>query len=126
MSKWHSITDDDPWLRIGEPTQSSSFMGDLDGKYLFFSDDPELLMQIMEDEIENHGFEVAKVIKEPRGTEHVACLYWHNPDRKHELAERYANTPNLKYRYYKTNADTRARKYSNQFLKSAPPQLGSK
>lgn len=117
---WHSITDDDPWLRLGESFQSSSFMGDLDGKYLFFSTDQKLLMKIMEDEVANHGFSVAKVINEPRGEEYVACLYWHSPDRKHELADRYKNTPNLKYRYYKSNADTRARKYSPQFLASTP------
>lgn len=114
--KWQSIDDTDPWLRLGTPTQSSSFMGDLDGKYLFFSPDQSLLMKIMEDEVANHGFEIAKVIAVPRGKDYVACLYWDSPDRKWELQQRYRRTPNLRYRFYKKNEDTRAGKYSKQFL----------
>jgi len=114
--EWGRQTDNDPWMRLGDPYQSSSFDGNLDGKYLFFSTDQALLMRIMENEIAMHGFEVAKVIRNPKGDEYVACLYWHNPDRKYELAQRHKNTPNLKYRYYKFNSDTRAGKYSKQFL----------
>lgn len=108
--------ENDPWLRVGEPTQSSSFQGDLDGKYLFFSENQQLLMLLVESEIIRHGFQVAKVVKNPRGKEYVACLYWHNPLRREELRKRWGNHPDIKYRYYKTNADTRAGKYSEQFL----------
>lgn len=114
---WH-MEDDDPWLRVGDPNQSSSFNGDLDGKYLFFSWSQEMLMQIIETEVLEHGFSVGKVIDEPRGSDYVACLYWHDASRDHELEKRWARHPNVKYRHYKTNADTRAGKYSKQFLRS--------
>lgn len=111
------IEDEDPWLRVGEPDQSSSFNGDLDGKYLFFSKSQDLLIYVIETEILEHGFEVGKVIADVAyGQDYVACLYWHNPDRKDELAKRWGKNPKLRYRYYKTNADTRAGKYSQQFL----------
>lgn len=112
---WH-IDDEDPWLRVGDPNQSSSFNGDLDGKYLFFSKNQKLLMQIIESEILNHDFEVGKVIADvDYGQDYVACLYWHSPARKEELRKRWANHPQIKYRYYKTNADTRAGRYSKQY-----------
>lgn len=127
MSKleWLPLNDTDPWLRVGDRGQTGSFLGSLEGKYLFFSDDQELLIRTIEDEILNHGFKDAKVIAEPRGKDYVACLYWHSPDRKHELAERHGNTPNLKYRYWKSNADTRAGKYSAQHMGIVMPCYGS-
>lgn len=103
--------DDDPWLRVGEPDN------DLDGKYLFFSRNQLLLVYLIEDEIINHGFKVGKIIAEAEPLQdYVACLYWTGPERRQELAKRWVKHPIIKYRYYKRNADTRAGKYSKQFL----------
>lgn len=108
------------WIRFGLPEQSDSFLGILSGKYLFFSEDQEKLLTLCRHEIENHGFKVAKVATNPRSGEYACCLYWTDDKRKHELGERYKNTEGIKYRYWKSNADTRAGKYSEQFLKGVP------
>lgn len=113
------IEGEDPWLRIGEPNQSSSFNGDLDGKYLFFSKNQDILIYIIESEIINYDFQVGKVIADAAyGQDYVACLYWHDSSMKEELAKRWGKNPKVKYRGYKTNADTRAGIYSKQFLDS--------
>jgi hypothetical protein len=108
------IHEDDYWVRFGDPIQSSSFTGDYAGKYLFFSADKSLLMDIAETEIIEHGFECAKVSQEPRNADYVLCLYWEASDRSAELACRYTGRPHVKYRWWKSNADTRKGKYSNQ------------
>ena len=113
--EWFSWFDEDPWLRIGERWQSSSHLGTLDGKYLFFSEDRQKLIDLIENEIKNHGFSVAKVIKAPKHNDYVACLYWTGDERKWELAGRYKDNESIKYRYYKSNADTRNGIYSDQF-----------
>ena len=110
------ITRDNYWIRFGKREQSSSFSGTLAGKYLIFSKNQKLLLDICETEIKQHRFEVAKVSVIPRHNEYVCCLYWDSDERKFELAQRYKNNPELKYRYWKSNADTRAGKYSDKFL----------
>jgi len=110
------ITQDNFWIRFGSKYQTSSFTSNLKGKYLIFSKNQNLLLDICRDEIENHDFEAAKVSTSPRNHEYVCCLYWHDDRRKHELAKRYGANSELKYRYWKSNADTRAGKYSKQFL----------
>lgn len=113
--EWHKWHEHDPWTRTGAEKESSSHEGNMDGKYLFFAEDRNHLIQLIENEINVHGFSVAKVSDKPNGKDYVACLYWHNDSRKYELAERYKNKKHIKYRYYKSNADTRAGKYSKQF-----------
>jgi hypothetical protein len=113
--RWHKWFEEDPWLRVGDKYESSSAHGHLDGKYLFFCEEIEPLKRLLEYEIKNHGFCVGKVIEYPRGKDYVACLYWTGDDRKYELAERYRDSINIKYRYYKKNSDTLAGKYSEQF-----------
>jgi len=107
------ISIDKFWIRLGEPTQSSSFTGNLEGKYLFFSSDRDKLLNIAKYEISIHGFDIAKVSVNPNSNEYVLCLYWMNNERKFELATRYKNS-DVKYRYWKSNADTRAGKYSKE------------
>ena len=126
--KWQQLAHNDPWLRVGDAWNTGSFLGNksagITGKYLFFSPDQDLLIEIIEDEITNHGFSSAKVIQEPKGDDYVACLYWRDDSRKYELAERHKNTPNLKYRYWKSDADTRAGKYSKEFLTTPTKDKG--
>lgn len=114
------ITSDAYWIRYGDPSQSSSFVGDLAGKYLLFSSNQDLLKMIAENEIAAHGFEVAKVSTLPsgKGRDYVLCLYWHDDSRKYELNERYKDDERVSYRWWKSNRDTRAGKYSKQFLEN--------
>ncbi|MCX5718547.1 MAG: hypothetical protein NT055_01040 [Nitrospirae bacterium] len=88
------------------------------GKYLFFSEDKNKLIEIAKNEIENHNFHQAKVneIKEDSQTEHVLCLYFKDDSRKHELARRNEQEYKVKYRYWKSDEDTRKGQYSEEFL----------
>ncbi len=88
------------------------------GKYLFFHTNPKILENIALDEIENNGFDVAKISTKLLGsqTEYVLCLYNENDSRKQELAKKYQEKNGIKYRYWKSDKDTLKGKYSKQFL----------
>ena len=103
------------WTRLGNPEQSSSYEGDWDGKYLFFSPDRELLLNIAISEISEYGFKDAKVSINPKNNEHVLCLYWRDDERGYELMSRHGDNKDIKYRWWKSNADTRLGKYSKQY-----------
>ena len=92
------------------------------GKYLFFSDDKDKLIEIAANEIENHGFHKAKVNDKclEGQTDHVLCLYYADDSRKHELAERNKQEYGVKYRYWKSDSDTLKGKYSKEFLDNLP------
>jgi len=91
---------------------------DITGKYLFFCEDKDKLIEIAKNEIENHGFHEAKVnYRLLRGqTEHVLCLYYTDDSRKHELADRNMMEYYVKYRYWKSDSATLRGEYSKQFL----------
>jgi hypothetical protein len=88
------------------------------GKYLFFSEDKEKLLEIATKEIENHGFHEAKVNENllDGQTEHVLCLYYQDDSRKNELADRNSEEYGVKYRCWKSDLDTLKGKYSEEFL----------
>ncbi len=88
------------------------------GKYLFFHERVEVLQEIAKEEILNNGFHKAKVNQYLRGsnTEHVLCLYYKDDSRKNELAQKYQGKNGVKYRYWKSDEDTRKGKYSDEFL----------
>ncbi len=90
------------------------------GKYLFFSEDRNLLKKIAIQEIKQNGFPCAKVnLKSSKvGRDYVLCLYYKDDSRKKELAEKYLSFPNVRYRYWKSDEDTRNRKYSEEFLRN--------
>ncbi len=96
---------------------------DIVGKYLFFSDNKDRLIEIARNEILNHGFHRAKVNAELLGNnqEHVLCLYYRDDSRKGELAERAKNEYQVKFRYWKLNASTRDGRYSSEFLGKLDP-----
>jgi hypothetical protein len=52
----------------------------------------------------------------PPSGEYVLCLYYKDDSRKYELAKKYGNQSEVKYRYWKSDADTLAGKYSKEFL----------
>ena len=92
---------------------------EITGKYLFFSVNRDLLIEIAINELENNGFHFAKTPMSgitPASGEYVLCLYYKDDSRKHELAKKYRGRNDLKYRYWKSDSDTLARKYSKQFL----------
>lgn len=92
------------------------------GKYLFFSEDKDKLLEIATNEIENHGFHHAKVNESllEGQTEHVLCLYYKDDSRKNEIAERNKQEYKVKYRYWKNDSDTLKGKYSKEFLDKLP------
>ena len=96
------------------------------GKYLFFSKSRAVLETVIIEEMENGGFWRAKINtdKHKIGDEHVLCLYYTDDSRKYELANKYKNTPELKYRYWKSDEDTLKGKYSKEFVSKAPAQEG--
>jgi hypothetical protein len=94
--------------------------GIITGKFLFFSEDRDLLIDILHAEIDIHGFFVGKVSKDQnngRIGDHVLCLYSTSNQRGRELSNRYKALDTVKYRWWKSNADTAAGKYSEQFKK---------
>lgn len=90
------------------------------GKYLFFGPDAAALIDLGRWLIKEHGFDCAKVSRYARGSDHVLCVYWKDDTRKWELAELHEQMDleedqGIKYRYWKSNEDTRRGKYSPQF-----------
>ena len=99
--------------------------GRITGKYLFFSADRELLVQIVIDELRSGAFHLAKTQEEGKSLtrEYVLCLYDIDDSRKHELAAKYRGRARLKYRYWKTDEATRRGQYSKEFLKQLSPEM---
>jgi hypothetical protein len=93
---------------------------EITGKYLFFHENPKVLAEIAVAEIRGGGFHLVKVNQKIMGAgkDHVLCLYFKDDSQKDELAERYQDKNGIKYRYWKSNDDTRKGKYSKQFLDS--------
>jgi len=88
------------------------------GKYLFFSKLKKELEKIAIEEIENNNFFQAKINTDEhkKGDEYVLCLYYSDDSRKYELAKKYNDNKEIKYRYWKSNGDTIKGKYSEEFL----------
>ncbi len=95
------------------------------GKYLFFSVDREILIRIAVDELTTGGFHRAKVPMEGKklSAEYVLCLYYSDDSCRRELAEKYRNHRDLKYRYWKSDDATLAGQYSEEFLRRLSPNL---
>lgn len=100
---WH-------WLRVNT--------GEISGKYLFFSKSVEALKAIAELECRANGFFLAKISKDANAGDHVLCLYWADDSRKHELAMRHSGNDDVRYRYWKSNEQTRRGEYSEHYLNS--------
>ncbi|MFZ1126997.1 hypothetical protein [Methanoregula sp.] len=75
---------------------------EITGKYLFFSEDKNKLIEIAKNEIMNLHFHKAKVSEvTPDGLkDHVLCLYYKDDSRKYELAKRNELKYNVKFRYW--------------------------
>jgi len=94
------------------------------GKYLFFSESKAELEKIAIHELETGGFYRAKINtdRHKKGKDYVLCLYYEDGSRKYELAEKYKSNTKVKYRYWKSDADTIEGKYSEQFLEHLSPE----
>jgi hypothetical protein len=100
------------WVRTSEDEPYR-----VSGKYLYFAEDPMALLKIALEEVGHQGFHRAKVNAEVvSGTEHVLCLYWKDDSRRYELSDRNSALYGVKYRWWKSDADTFAGKYSPEFL----------
>ena len=97
---------------------------EITGKYLFFSESKDELEKIVINELEFGGFFHAKINTDEhkKGKEYVLCLYYADDSKKFELANKYKNNPNIKYRYWKNDEDTLNRKYSKEFLDKLPTE----
>ena len=105
------------WIWVRSPDKPDY---KITGKYLFFSEERERLLEIAKNEILNHGFHRAKVNSRLLGksTEHVLCLYYKDDSRKSELAERQKlEYPDVNYRYWKSDEATLKGEYSKEFLR---------
>lgn len=98
---------------------------EITGKYLFFSSDRDLLVSIAVEELTKGGFHHAKIPLPEANIqkEYVLCLYYRDDSRKQELARKYRGRPKLKYRYWKSDEDTLAGKYSAEFLNRIPARM---
>lgn len=65
---------------------------------------------------ENSAPKVGHFRENSQSGEYVLCLYFKDASRKYELAKKYQNRIELKYRYWKSDEDTIAGNYSKQFL----------
>ena len=94
------------------------FREKITGKYLFFHENPKILSKLARNEIKTSNFHVAKINKTVigNGKDHVLCLYYKDDSLKDELAERYQDKNGIRYRYWKSDEDTKKGKYSKQFL----------
>jgi len=111
-----TINDSGYWIYV-ESEEKPSYV--ITGKYLFFSENQDRLIEIATNEILNNGFHVAKVNRRLLGsnTEYVLCLYYQDDSRKYELADRHSEQySDIKYRYWKSDEDTIKGKYSEEFL----------
>ena len=105
------------WEYIEADDWTNAELREIVGKYLFFSKDRQLLLDIARAEIDESGFRIAKVSTSANGGDFVLCLYWTDDERKWELAEKYGKSKTVKYRYWKSDEDTRNGVYSEQFKK---------
>lgn len=106
---------DSYWIRFSSEQKPDY---EIKGKYLFFDENVDKLIEIANNEIEKHGFHQAKVNRHllERQTDHVLCLYYKDDTRKDELAERNRQEYGVKYRYWKSDEATSNGQYSKEFL----------
>lgn len=109
---------DDFWIWYVDEKALKDSPYQITGKYLFFSRDKEALEKIAIREIEESDFYIAKIPTEEhrRGDEYVLCLYYKDDRKKHELARKYKDRDNIKYRYWKSDKATKQGQYSEKFL----------
>lgn len=109
---------------LSEKELKKEYHGSL-GKYQFFSDDRNKLVEIAKKVLlEFHLFN-AKISKTKRETTkgfgYGLFVYDYKLRYKYEM-KKYADEISVKYRYWKSDVDTLQGSYSDQFLKTLPPE----
>lgn len=96
------------------------------GKYLFFCSDNRKLFDIAVNEIMNHGFIKAQlVMRLDKGfNEYVLFLHYHDDSRSHELFMRNKKEHHVKFRGWKSYAETNV-SYSEGYLKKIAEMYGN-
>lgn len=104
------------WVYLSKENEKPPYH--ITGKYLFFNEDQDRLIDIAEKEFNKYGFHLAKVSNQllGRNTEYVLCLYYMDRSRANELAKRNEEEYKVKYRFWKSDAATRQGEYSKEFL----------
>lgn len=76
------------------------------GKYLFFSENKDELIELASDILSEHNLYNAKVASELRSgyTEYVLCVYDYAPNLTKEMLQHASDT--IKYRYWKSDEQT--------------------
>lgn len=96
------------------------------GKYQFFSDDKETLIQLAKEILIKYKLFNAKVPlsntprKTNKGFGFGLFIYDSKPKFKIELRN-YSDEKNIRYRYWKSDDDTLKGKYSSKFIESLSP-----
>jgi hypothetical protein len=105
------------WL-FTKNTQSQVKREDITGKYLFFSDDKQTLIDLGNELLEEYNLPVFKVPESNtpnsgKGFGFVLCVYDRNDSWRNEL-KKYASET-IAYRYWKSEEMTASKVYSDQF-----------
>jgi len=82
------------------------------GKYLFFSDNQNKLIELAKKVLEEFNLFTSKVSKKYKKG-FVLCVYDFNPRYKNDLTK-YSNS-SIRYRFWKSNKDTINNKYSEKY-----------
>ena len=106
------------WIKNNQSTQNRS---DIKGKYLFFSDDKEELIELAKVLLEKHDLAIAKtpssdVPNESEGFGFVLCVY--DSENRHCKELKESETDTISFRYWKSDDATRAGSYSKQYMDS--------
>src|SRR5712692_2142570 len=101
---WMWFASDD-YVQEHKQDNDEEFGEKIVGKYLFFHEDPKVLISVATEEIMHNGFHLAKISKKLLGknTDYVLCLYYSDDSRKGELAQKYQGKNGIKYRYWKSD-----------------------
>jgi hypothetical protein len=108
------------WIRIYNK-KSQQYLPNILGKYLFFSDNKKELITLAKKLLIQYKLYTAKVpssniANKSNGFGFVMCLYDTSDSLKYDLKQ--FETITISYRYFKSDEDTKAKKYSEQYLKN--------
>jgi hypothetical protein len=106
------------WIWIKNKNYLES-IDNIKGKYLFFSDDKKELLYLAKVILSKYRLAIAKIPSsnipnKNKGFGYVLCIY--------DSKNRYCNelkkfdTNSISFRFWKSDADTRAKKYSKQYI----------
>lgn len=118
---WFWIKNKKSTQNKGDITNSTRNRGSITGKYLFFSDDKNELIELAKDVLEKYDLAIAKtpssnIPNSSEGFGFVLCVY----DVENRFCEELKKLENdsISFRYWKSDKSTRAGLYSQKFKDS--------